>query len=654
MKLIRIALLAIVTFALTFVLSTLGIYGYAKLQDKPILNKANTVNIYDGSDNFVSKTNDSDEWIGLDKIDNDIIDALIATEDRNFYEHSGFDIFRLSKLVLKNISNLKNATGTSTITQQYARTLYLSNDKNWDRKAKEAWFSILMESHYSKEEILEGYLNTVYFGHGVSGIENACKFYFNKSAEDVSLAEASILVGVLSSPGNYSPIINLENSLKRQSVVLNAMKKNGYISSKDIIEAKNYKLTLHGKKDPLNLQTLLYFQDAVFEELSSITSIPEEYIMNGGINIHTTLNVEYQTILEANTSLYIDNEIQSASVIMDPNTHQILALVGGTDYKTSQFNRAIKAKRQVGSAMKPILYYAALESGFTASTAFKSEPTSFVLAAEKTYTPTNYKELYPYTEISLAEAIALSDNIYAVKTNLFLGPEILIETSKRLGIKSHLEPNASLALGTNGISPLEMANAYSVFANGGFQVNPYFIKKVTTLDGEVIFERDVLEPIQILNKGNVFILNELLNGIFDPRLNNHINASGLSINKMITRKYAAKSGTTNTDAWMIGYTPDLVTASWVGYDDNRYLIPGDSAKVKKIWAKTSEEIHAGLEDKWYEVPNNIVGILVDPISGKLATKNTKNSKFLYYIKGSEPEGAITFEESFITDLIDYE
>ena len=435
---------------LTIIMITVigGAYLYAKMMPKLEINMANNIIFFDSNNDIFFKGNEKKEWVSLDDISKYVIDATIATEDKNFYKHKGFDFFRIIKAGYINIKNRKTEQGASTITQQYAKNLFLDFDKTWKRKWNEALYTIRLEANYSKDEILEGYLNTINYGHGVYGIENASKFYFNKSAKDLNLSEAAILVGIPKSPSNYSPLINEKLAKDRQKNILNMMVKNEMISDRERDDAYNQELTYYGKKDSSNLSTVMYYQDAVLSELKNIKTIPSSYIENKGLKIYTNLDLKAQANLEAAVKEEIpeESEIQVASVMMNPNNGRVIALIGGKDYNFSQYNRATSAKRQVGSTMKPYLYYAALENGFTASSAFTSEKTTFTFAQGNEYSPKNYNDKYANKPICMATAVAYSDNIYAVKTNLFLGSDALINVVKRVGIEEKMPDIPSLLL----------------------------------------------------------------------------------------------------------------------------------------------------------------------------------------------------------------
>ena len=615
------------------------------------IDSANGYYLYDSEGNIIEEG--TNEWISLDEMSSYIIDATISIEDKNFYNHGGFDYLRIMKAMLVNIKNGETLQGASTITQQYAKNLFLDFDKTWSRKIEEAFLTLRLEAHYSKDEILEGYLNTINYG-GIFGIENASKYYFNKSAKELTLAEASILAGIPKSPSNYSPTQNPEAAKNRQLIILESMVKNGYITESEKEEAYNTELTYVGISERKNLSTVMYYQDAVLEELKTIPSIPKSFLETGGLKIYTNLDMNAQQILENQIKEKLANneELQIASVLMNPNNGNILAIAGGRDYNTSQFNRVTSSKRQVGSTMKPLLYYTALENGFTASTTFTSEKTTFTFSENKTYSPSNYNETYGNKPISMAAAIAYSDNIYAVKTHLFLGEENLVEFAKRVGIEEELEAVPSLALGTNEIGILEMMQAYATFASEGYKVIPHFIERVEDMEGNVLYEFQ--KPNEtILNKNTVYILNELLANSYSKEFIDYNYPTCINIAAKISKTYAIKTGTTNTDHLIFGYNKDAILGIWMGYDDNRPTEVSDGTIMKNIWVDTMETYLKDKENNWYKTPENVVGVLVEPVSGEPATETSTHKKIFYYIKGTQPystnqdleESIATFKET---------
>ena len=630
-----------------FVIIYFGIYLYARVQPKLPITGANGYHLYDiNGDTYTAS---SEESVSLKDISKHLINATISIEDKNFYKHQGFDYLRILKAMFVNIKSGETLQGASTITQQYARNLFLDFDKTWDRKIKEAWITIRLETHYSKDDILEGYLNTINYG-GIFGIENASKYYFNKSAKDLTLAEASMLAGIPKNPSRYSPLIDEESAKSRQKIILNSMVKNGYITESQADSAYNTKLNYERSEDSDNLKMIMYYQDAVMDELKSIKTIPSSFLETGGLKIYTNLDMKAQKALEDSANKNITNaDIQMAGIVMDPQTGKVVALSGGRDYNKSQYNRATMAKRQVGSTIKPFLYYSALENGFTPSTTFTSEKTTFSFSGNKTYTPKNYNDEYANGPISLAAAISYSDNIYAVKTHLFLGDDALPDILNRVGIDEKLNNLPSLALGAVEINMMDMMGAYSALANEGYKVEPYFISKVTDMDGNVLYEYKP-NPENVLNKNTVYILNELLTTTYAAEFKDYNVPTCLSIAPKMTHKYAIKSGTTNTDNLIFGYNKDLVVGMWTGYDDNKDVSSSDSSNLKNAWVDIMESYLEGKTDEetWYETPSNVVGVAIDPISGKAANDSSK-AKVLYYIKGTEPtENKSSLDEAIPT------
>ena len=626
----------IVIFILFIIFFINGVYLYAKLKPKLDIKNVNSFYLYTNNNELYFQGSEKKEWTSLKDISNNLIKATINIEDKRFYEHHGIDILRILKASINNIKSGKIKEGASTITQQYAKNLYLDFDKTFKRKIDELWYTIQIETHYSKDEILEGYLNTINYGHGNYGIKNASQYYFNKDPSELTLSESIILANIPKSPSNYSPINNFELAKKKLNNTLNKFLKDKVITKEEYDKAIKEKITIYGKKDKINLTTLMYYQDAVFKELKTLKGIPSTYIESGGLRIYTNLDLKAQTILEENINKTIKNDkLEVNSIIMDPNNSKIIALVGGRDYNKSQYNRTLNSYRQVGSTMKPILYYSALENGFTSSSTFLSEKTTFNLSKDISYTPQNYGDIYANKDISMATAIALSDNIYAIKTHLFLGENTMIDTAYKMGIKTKLEPNASLPLGTTELNILEITNAYATLANNGIKNEPYLISKVTDMNDNILYiHKD--NPITVLNSNYVYILNNMLSLTYDYDMIDYTYPTNISIKALLSNKYAIKSGSTNTDNWVIGFNKNAVMSIWVGYDNNDNLKDTDYKYIKKIWANTMESYLKDKDNSWYEKPKDIVGVMVNPITGNLTNKNDKKKKIFYYLLGTEP------------------
>ena len=624
-----------------FILLYLGIYTYAKYKGKLSIESANKFYIYDYKDEVVDDLNDT--WVSIDYISDYVKIATISIEDKNFYKHSGFDYLRIIKSLYVNIKNRKTLQGASTISQQLSKNLFLTFERTWQRKIKEAWLTIQLESQYDKDEILEAYLNTINYG-GIYGIEKASQYYFHKSSKDLDLAEASILVGIPKSPSNYSPITNLENAKNRQLLILNTMVNLGYITEEEKENAYNKELTYYGNFLSDSSKTIMYYKDAVMQELDKIDSIPDSFIETGGLKIYTYLDLNAQSILEKSMDKNIENkDIEIAGIIMEPNTGHVLALTGGRDYAISKYNRAINAKRQMGSTLKPFLYYAALENGFTASTTFTSEKTTFVFAENKTYSPSNFNNTYANKSISMPAALSFSDNIYAVKTHLFLGEDTLVSLLKRIGITTNIDSIPSLALGSEEMKLIDMTAAYSTLANLGYKVNPKLIRRVEDINGNVLYENKE-EKEAVLNPSLAYIMNENLTSTYNYNFIDYAYPTCYDLTKSLTHKYSIKTGTTDTDHLVFGYNPNIVVGLWSGFDNNEESDAVNGKNLKYMWRDIVEEYLKDTEDTWYKIPDNVVGVLVDPITGVPATKKTKKPTMFYYLKGTEP----TFNDSLDT------
>ena len=637
---------------ISFVVLLIGLYTYAYLSPKLDLKTSGSLYLYDNKNDLVYQGSRSNEWANLEDISDNLKNAVIAVEDKNFYNHHGFDYLRIAKAMLTNIKKKSIVQGASTISQQYIKNLYLDFDKTWKRKAEEAMLTLELEVHYDKDDILEGYLNTINYGQGNMGIVNASSYYFNKKPSELTLEEAIMLAGIPKNPAGYNPVSNYEASLKRAWIVAKSMLNNGYIDEDTYNNLFKEKLEIFGQTKNNNLQMIMYYQEAVLNELSNIKEVPASLVNAGGLKIYTTLDLDEQTSLENNIlNNKADDELQVASVIVDPKTGAVKALTGGMNYAKSQYNRALKSKRQVGSTMKPFLYYAALENNMTMSSSFRSEETTFNLANGKTYAPQNAGNIYASKEITMAAALALSDNIYAVKTNLFLGVDKMIDVAKRTGINANLDEVASLPLGTSEINILDYASGYTTFASGGYQKELYFIEKIEDIDGNVLYEHEDLNRL-VINPNYTYILNEMMTSTTNDAYVDYTTPTALNIASTLTHKYALKTGSTNTDYWIVGYNPDRLMMMWMGYDNNKEVNGNVRNNAKKIWALTIEESLNSINTTWYETPKNVIAIPLDAVTGK-TTNNQNKVALYYYVKGTEPgvnkEQYVVKEENFKED-----
>ena len=632
MKLIKKLFKLVSVLFILGIIAGVGLYCYSYFSPKLDIKNANQFYIYDDKNELVYQGSGNNEWVSLDDISPYFINAVLNTEDKNFYKHYGFDIPRIAKAMYTNIKNGSIVQGASTISQQYIKNMYLDFDKTWKRKIDEAFLTLRLEVQYSKDEILEGYLNTINFGQGNYGIENASQFYFNKSAKDLNLEEAIILAGVPKAPNKYNPVTNYDATIKRAKVIAKLMLNNEAIDNDTYNKLFTSEIDIYGKRSENNLNMLMYYQDAVKQELKSLDEIPDSLIESGGIKIYTSLNMEAQTLMEKNINNYMeDSDIQVASIIVNPHTGGVMALTGGTDYAKSQYNRAISSTRQVGSSIKPFLYYSALENGMVSSSTFLSEPTTFMFSTNNSYSPANYNDKYGNKNITMAAALSYSDNIYAVKTHLFLGEETLVNTAKRMGIEGNMEALPSLALGTCELSMLDFARGYTTLASGGYKRDLTFIEKVEDIHGNVLYQKKHNDNL-VLNESYTYILNEMMTSTYNSNFIDYNTPTVMSIASKISNKYAIKTGSSGTDCWMVGYNPNMLMMVWNGYDDNSEMAVKDGTISKNVWVDTVENL--SIEKEWYEMPNNVVGVPLDAITGEETNDNNRTSIF-YYVNGSE-------------------
>lgn len=628
-KLLLLTKIFIFTF-FSIIIIILSLYVYAFITPKFNINTSKSITYYDKYGNDLFQEREKNDYVELNNISDYVKNSIVSIEDKNFYNHKGFDYLRIAKALLVNLKSKKLKEGASTISQQYIKNLYLTFDKTWERKIQEALLTLELETHYSKDEILEGYLNTIDFGAGNYGIKEASKYYFNKEPKDLSLAEASIIVGIPKNPSYYNPVTNYENAKERQKNVLISMVKNKYISKDEMNEAINEPLNFYAKNDKVELSSIYYYRDAVLKELSNIKEIPSSLLDMEGLKIYTNLDKDVQKNLENNIDKEMKNSsLQVASVVITPSNGKIVALIGGKEYSKSQYNRAYSSKRQVGSTIKPFLYYSALENGFTPSSTFLSERTTFNLG-DTMYSPKNAGNIYANKNISMLTAIAYSDNIYAMKTHLFLGTDSLSKITKKVGIITEVKENASSALGTTEINMIDYSNGFITLANEGKHETPHLIEKITDNNGKILYEYKYTNDY-VLNKKYVYILNNLLTSTYNYSLINYTSPTLVSISNELKGKYAAKSGSTKTDYWTVGYNKNYLMLVWAGNDDNSKVKSKDSKITKKIWAKTISTIKDN-KNEWYDIPKGITAAAIDPISGEI----NSNGFVCYYEKGSEP------------------
>jgi penicillin-binding protein 1A len=728
--------------------------------------------------------------VPVDKIPRKLIQAFVAAEDANFYQHKGIDYLGIVRAAVKNLLSLRKKEGASTITQQVAKSMLLTPEKKFSRKLKEAILATRMEKKLSKDEILYIYLNQIYLGAGAYGVQLAAESYFGKNVEQLNLAEIAMLAGLPKAPNTYSPIKHLDKARERQSYVLERMVKEGYITTAEADHAKTVPIVIKPLKK-VNSDQSAYFLEQIRLQLEE--KYGEDRLYKEGLNIYTTMNAEmqkgayeavinglkaldkrqgfrgplkyltegelepfcrrvedtidyaslkqgstYQGVVTAiseargeatvrvgdrtgtlsrknmawagklplldtygkpakekgkgltlgsvievqvvtpdankvNAVFALDQtpEAQAAIFAMDPRTGGVKAMVGGYDFKKSQFNRAVQARRNPGSAFKPVIYAAALEKGLTPATIIDDAPVEYDSGKDKAWKPKNYDNIYRGS-VTMREALTNSINVVSVKILESIGVNTAVEFAKKLGITSPLEANLTLALGSSSLTPMELTAAYGVFASGGYRVTPYFITRVADRDGHVLEEiptptipvfssatsavnlgqpatatnapgllpatggsvpaASPLTPVPVVSPEVSFIITNLMESVVTSGTGQRAKAVG--------RPVAAKTGTTNDmkDAWFVGFIPQLVAGVWVGYDQERSLGASGSGgqAAAPIWTEFMQRAVQVLPIQGFTPPANITFATINPRTGRLAREGSEGSVLECFISGSEP------------------
>ncbi len=699
--------------------------------------------------------------VPLNKMPRHLINAFLAAEDAKFFEHEGIDYKSIFRALYKNIMAGKIVQGGSTITQQVAKSFFLSSKRTISRKIREAIMAYRIEKHLTKEEILHLYLNQIYFGNGAYGVQAASETYFGKNVDELNLAESAMLAGLPKAPSRYSPYTNPELARKRQEFILNRMLEEGFIT-RDVAEKA---LSTPIKLKPKEIESLWvgpYFTEYVRRYVEE--KYGEDLLYKGGLHVYTTMDVELQraaneaveyglrahdkrrgyrgpvrtlksideiddfrnemekrlrknpltvgkvyrgvvtavnrkkqtlTVAVGNHSGIIKKEdlawarlynptqaqdggkvvdviklfnigdvvyvrikaipesadspipmeleqtplAQGALIAMEPETGYVRAMVGGLDFSKSQFNRAVQAKRQPGSAFKPIIYAAAIDKNYTPSTIIMDSPIVFEGAyKDQDWKPRNFEDKF-HGPTTVREALAKSRNVVTVKVLRDIGIDYAISYARKLGITSNLTRDLSLALGSSSLSLLELTVAYATFANKGWRPKPIFITRITDRFGNVL-EENVPEAVSVISPQTAYIMTNLLQGVIE-------NGTGWRA-RALKRPSAGKTGTTNNlnDAWFIGYVPDLVAGVWIGYDDERPLgkMETGSRAALPIWLKFMQRATEGTPVKNFQMPEGVEFVKIDPETGLLAGPSTKNPIFEVFKEGTAPTKMATGDE----------
>ncbi len=520
--------------------------------------KPNVVTKIYSSDDEVIKTFTAYKFekVDIKNVPDNIKNAIIATEDKNFYHHKGYDPVGLARSMVVNLASGSLSQGASTITQQLARILFLSNEKTFDRKIKEFIVAARIEKTISKDKILEMYLNNVYLGSGAYGIAGAAQIYFNKPLKDLTLAESALLAGLPQAPSVYSPYNNKKLAIERRNQVLGRMYKMRYITRQEYESAKEETLHLNPNPDIYSLNRAPYFVDFAMKELEEL-GFDETEISQGGYKVTTTLNYKAQKAAEDAVikNLGAGGKNQAAVFSFSPITGEILVYIGGKNFGKSQYDRVTQAIRPPGSAFKPLVYAAAIEKGWGPNDVLEDTPVNI-----NGWKPRNYGNKYR-GQMPLFMGLMLSSNVMAARLIQDVGVRPVIGIARSLGITTPIEYDMTIALGSNGVKLYEMTIAFGAFANGGFKVKPYAIERVETSRGKVIYQAPKTRVMKVLNLNTAAVITSMLKTVVE---------SGTGRAADIGKPAAAKTGTTddNKDASFYGYTPDVVTGIWVGNDDN--------------------------------------------------------------------------------------
>jgi penicillin-binding protein 1A len=588
----------------------------------------------------------------LENVPDLMIKALIDTEDNRFYHHFGVDPRGILRAMYRNIRARKVLEGGSTLTQQLAKVLFLTPERSFTRKLKEMALALRIEQRYTKREILSLYLNQIYFGSGAYGIEAAAQIYFGKPAKDLNLAECAMLAGLPRSPRYYSPFKSPAAALGRRAYVLNRMVAMGDISTMQADEAKKAPLPVSRRikqagRAPYFVE---YIRQKVEERFGS------SILYSGGLNIYTTLNDELQSYAEQAVQTGLDkiesqqlkrpgaSRLQAALLAIEPATGRILAMVGGRDFGQSQFNRALQALRQPGSAFKPIIYATALEHGFGASDILDDSPLSIAVNRKKDWNPENFTRTYQ-GPVTFRRALEQSLNVPTIRLLQKVGPDETIGYARKLGIKSPLTPYLSLALGSSDVTLAELTSAYAVFDNHGAKMGPVSILSITDSTGRVLYTNNSV-PEQVLKPETAYLISYLLQGVIE-------HGTGWKA-RDLDRPAAGKTGTTNDyrDAWFLGYTPNLVAGVWVGYDNQASIGPKETgAKAAlPLWLDFMKKANAGRNPEEFSAPDDIIFKQVDHKTGLLSTEHCRDTIREAFLPGTEPRKYCDESAAAVDDL----
>ncbi|HOO35001.1 MAG TPA: PBP1A family penicillin-binding protein [Smithella sp.] len=631
------------------VMTVFGVIGfYAFTMDLPGIDALKdyrpsiSSRVYDDKNELIDEFFLEDrKLIKIKEVPRVVVQAFVAAEDSRFFAHKGFDLQSIFRAVFKNIEAGHIIQGGSTITQQVAKMMYLSPEKKYTRKFKEAILAYKIDRYLTKDEILNLYLNQIYLGHGTYGIESASLGYFGKSARELKLHEAALLAGMPKAPSNYSPFLHYDKAKQRQHYVLTRMKEDGYISQEEMEKAYAAPMNLRSIRPKDKMAA--YFVETVRRYVQE--KYGADVLYKEGLSIYTTLDLTAQKYageamerglkeLEERNK-YKSGLVQGALFCMDVRTGAIRAMVGGRDFNQSEFNRATQSRRQAGSAFKPIIYTAAFDKGMTPATVIDDSPLAVddVSQPDGIWRPKNFDDKF-MGPITLRTALVLSRNVVTVKILQEIGIDYAVSYAMNMGITSPLVRTLSLALGASGVTLQELVQAYGVLANQGQKVSPFFIKKIVDRTGNV-FEETKVQPEQVIDPRIAFITTHVMQDVVTSGTGTRVRSIG--------RPVAAKTGTTNDtrDAWFIGMTPSLITGVWIGFDQEASLgsqeVGGRAAAP--IWLYFMEKALQNTPVESFPVPEGIVFEKINPKTGEPAGPSEKGTNEAFLL-GTSPSSTL--------------
>ncbi|MGM0419613.1 MAG: PBP1A family penicillin-binding protein [Bacillota bacterium] len=593
----------------------------------------------------------------LNEIPSTLQNAFIAIEDDNFYNHHGIDLLGIARAVVINIIEGRRAQGGSTITQQLARTALLTQEKTFYRKLQEAYLALQFERLYTKDQILEMYLNEIFLGHSAYGVESAAQQYFGKSVSEVDIGEAALIAGLTRAPNYYSPYNNMDEALRRRSVVLKRMQETGFLSENEVNNAKAEEFDLRSGGRSVD-ESAPYFVRYVRDQL--IRMFGAQLVYNGGLEVKTTIDLDMQKQAEEAVQEALDERIipsvereteisniqpQFASISIEPTSGEIRAMIGGRG--DDQFNRATQAARQPGSAFKPFVYTEAIKQGRYPAYIVEDIPRPSN-SNDSSYEiwPVNFNHQY-HGHVSMRQALSSSLNVAAVNVLEDVGVNSTIETAEDMGISTFHQADGSddhlsLALGglTRGVTPLELTSAYGVYANDGLWVEPHAIKEVRDREGNILYQANPSKEIVLDEEDNYLMLSMLQSVITE----------GTGWRANLDREVAGKTGTTNnyTDAWFVGFIPELVTGIWIGEDAPRHMNYSGVGRISsgnavQLWRKYMDKVIADIPASKFSRPDNIVSLEIDPITGLLPQGNNPRATTEIFRENNAPRGTSSYE-----------